>query len=361
MFNKNLLLEILSIQSETYNSVDMENFIMNKLEEMNIDYVVDKGNIYAAKGESSSYPCIVSHMDTVHKIIPQDHFKIMHDDYCAMGFDRGLNMPSGCGGDDKVGIFICLTMLQYLDNVKVVFFRDEEVGCLGSGEAFMDFFNDARFVLQCDRKGNKDFVNNIFGLDLQSKDFNTDVSTIIKNYGYEFSDGGMTDVYQLAMDGVGVSVANMSCGYHNPHSDDEIVVFNEVENCMYMVYDIMSNMIDEYPHKAEKTYAYSTGYYGGYGGYGTYGLSKDTYKSNKYDYTWDSYDDSWLEGDAGKGNIADPNDVFACEDCNNVTNVDEAEYISDFNAIVCKKCFKAYEREVHTAKNFNTKYKDIPF
>lgn len=349
MFNKNLLLEILSIQSETYNSVDMENFIMRKLEEMKIDYVVDNGNIYAAKGVGPTYPCIVSHMDTVHKIIPQDHFKIMHDDYCAMGFDRGLNMPSGCGGDDKVGIFICLTMLQYLDDVKVVFFRDEEVGCLGSGEAFMGFFDDARFVLQCDRKGNKDFVNNIFGLDLQSKTFGKDVSTIIEYYGYEFSDGGMTDVYQLAMDGVGVSVANMSCGYHNPHSDDEIVVFDEVENCMNMVYDIMITMTETYLHKAEKSYGYATGSYGGYGGYGKY---DDKYSS------WDTYYDSWLEGPALKKD--EVNDVFLCEDCGNVTNTEEAEYIADFNAIVCKQCFRVHERDIYTTKNYTTN-KKLPF
>lgn len=344
MFNKQLLIDILSVQSETYNSVDMENFIMDRLDEMNVYYVIDKGNIYAIKGDTDSYPCIVSHMDTVHKIIPQDRFKIMYDDYCAMGFDRGLNMPSGCGGDDKVGIFICLTMLQYLDNVKVVFFRDEEIGCSGSSDAHMEFFDDVRFVLQCDRKGNKDFVNNIFGLDLQSSAFSTDVLTIIKRYGYEFSDGGMTDVYQLALDGVGVSVANMSCGYHNPHSDDEIVVFDEVDNCMAMVYEIMSSMTDTYKHKADRSYGYGTGYYGGYGGY-----TNTNNVKNYADDSWDSYD-SWLGLDNKSNNKKLDDKHFLCEDCGNVTEIDEAEYIQDFNVIVCKCCFDIYEQDVFTAQ-----------
>ena len=347
MFNKQLLIDILSVQSETYNSVDMENFIMDRLDEMYLEYIIDNGNIYVAKGEASSYPCIVSHMDTVHKIIPKDRYKIMQDDYCAMGFDRGLNMPTGCGGDDKVGIFICLTMLKYLDNVKVVFFRDEEVGCVGSSGAHIPFFDDARFILQCDRKGNKDFVNNIFGLDLQSSAFSADVLTIIKRYGYEFSDGGMTDVYQLALDGVGVSVANMSCGYHNPHSDDEIVVFDEVGNCMDMVYDIMSSMTDTYKHKADRSYGYGTGYYGGYGGYKSFDNTK-----SYADESWDSYD-SWLGLDTTvhkkKYDKLDENH-FCCEDCGNVTEIDEAEYIQDFNAIVCKPCFKIYEEDVFTAQ-----------
>ena len=342
MFNKQLLIDILSVQSETYNSVDMENFIMDRLDEMYLEYIIDDGNIYVVKGEADSYPCIVSHMDTVHKIIPQDRYKIMQDDYCAMGFDRGLNMPTGCGGDDKVGIFICLTMLQYLDNVKVVFFRDEEVGCVGSSGAHIPFFDDARFVLQCDRKGNKDFVNNIFGLDLQSSAFSADVLTIINRYGYEFSDGGMTDVYQLALDGVGVSVANMSCGYHNPHSDDEIVVFDEVENCMSMVYDIMTAMTDTYKHKADRSYAYGTGYYGGYGGYTTY--------DKKYDSNdWDSYD-NWLGLDSKSSNKKLDDKHFCCEDCGDVTEIDSAEYIQDFNAIVCKPCFERYEEDLFTVQ-----------
>lgn len=351
MFNKQLLIDILSVQSETYNSVDMENFIMDRLDEMNIDYVMDNGNIYASKGVADSYPCIVSHMDTVHKIIPQDRFKIMHDDYCAMGFDRGLNMPSGCGGDDKVGIFICLTMLKHLDNVKVVFFRDEEVGCVGSSDAMLEFFDDVRFILQCDRKGNKDFVNNIFGLDLQSSDFSNDVLTIIKRYGYEFSDGGMTDVYQLALDGVGVSVANMSCGYYNPHSDDEIVVFDDVNNCMLMVYEIMTTMTDTYKHKADRSYAYGTGYYGGYGGYNKW--NSTTANDKKYDsYDWDSYD-NWLGLDTKKKAYL-KDDEFLCEDCNNISKVGEAEYLQDFDAIVCKSCFDIYENDMYTAQKHIT-------
>jgi len=351
MFNKQLLIDILSVQSETYNSVDMENFIMDRLDEMYLEYIIDNGNIYVTKGEAESYPCIVSHMDTVHKIIPQERYKIMHDDYCAMGFDRGLNMPTGCGGDDKVGIFICLTMLKHIDNIKIVFFRDEEVGCVGSSDAHIPFFDDARFVLQCDRKGDKDFVNNIFGLELQSSAFSADVLTIIKQYGYEFSDGGMTDVYQLALDGVGVSVANMSCGYHNPHSDDEVVVFSEVSNCMLMVYEIMTTMTDVYKHKAEKSYGYGTGYYSGYGGYGKW---NDTTKDNKYESNdWDSYD-SWLGTNTKKDKDYLKQDEFVCEDCNNISKVEYAEYLHDFDAIVCKSCYDIYESDMYTAQKHIT-------
>ena len=43
--------------------------------------------------------------------------------------------------------------------MKVVFFREEETGCKGSSEAVMSFFDDVRFVIQPDRKGNSDPVS----------------------------------------------------------------------------------------------------------------------------------------------------------------------------------------------------------
>jgi hypothetical protein len=156
----------------------------------------------------------------------------------------------------------------------------------------------------------------------------------------------MTDVYQLALDGVGVSVANMSCGYYNPHSDDEIVVFDDVNNCMLMVYEIMTTMTDTYKHKADRSYAYSTGYYSGYGGYKGYATAYD----KKYDSKdWDTYD-SWLGLDNKSTDKKLDDKHFCCEDCGDVTEIDNASYIQDFNAIVCKQCFNIYEEDVFTAQ-----------
>lgn len=55
--------------------------------------------------------------------------------------------------------------------MKCAFFVQEETGCIGSGEADMDFFADCRFVLQCDRKGDSDLVTRISGMDLCSEEF----------------------------------------------------------------------------------------------------------------------------------------------------------------------------------------------
>jgi hypothetical protein len=179
--------------------------------------------------------------------------------------------PTGCGGDDKVGIAICLQSLLDFDNIKVAFFRDEEVGCIGSYDANLDFFSDCRFVLQCDRRGNGDFINQIYGAPLQSKAFKKDVGGILKRYGYKPTDGMLTDVYALKQLGLKVSVANISCGYYNPHEDDEVVVFEDVYNCYALVSDIICRMTKVYAHEHKTTrsygwddYGYGTSYYKAY-------------------------------------------------------------------------------------------------
>lgn len=261
-----LFLEILNIQSSTYQTERMTEYLLDKCLELGYDVEYDQGNLYVTKGISpdGTYPCIVSHTDTVHDIIPDSDYMVVHDYNIAMAYDIKNMRPTGIGGDDKVGIYICMRMLDELDYCKAAFFRDEEVGCIGSGLADMSFFSDVRFVLQCDRKGNSDFVYNIYGQDLYSNEFARDVDQYLYEHGYSESTGMLTDVYQLALNGVGVSVANMSCGYYNPHCDDEMINLQDVDNCLSMVYKIMSNCTKTYNHKTSKVKSFGSTKYGYY-------------------------------------------------------------------------------------------------
>jgi len=138
--------------------------------------------------------------------------------------------------------------LQFFDDIKVVFFRDEEVGCEGSYDADIDFFNDCSFVLQCDRRGNDDFINIAGGTQLSSKEFQSDVQPILKQYGYKFNTGMMTDVMALKETGIVCSMANISCGYYNPHAAQEYVNIVDVDNCLDMVKMIILELSgNEYP------------------------------------------------------------------------------------------------------------------
>ena len=65
----------------------------------------------------------------------------------------------------------------------------------------------------------------------------------------------MTDVQKLTQRKVGISCANMSCGYYNPHTEHEIIVVKDTLNTKDMVYDILSSLTKRYDHvPAEPTY-----------------------------------------------------------------------------------------------------------
>jgi predicted site-specific integrase-resolvase len=261
MKNLERLKEVLSIESETYDVKRMVDFIRNRANELGANIItVENNNIYITKGQPSDhgYHCIVAHTDTVHKILKTGKLKVCQlDDDHLIGFDENSKSLAGIGGDDKVGIYIALSMLEEMDSIKVAFFRDEEVGCIGSKEADMSFFDDVMYVLQCDRKGNSDFVNKISNKELQSKIFMEDVTPVISAHNYKFSNGGTTDVEALYVKGLKVSSANMSCGYYNPHSDDEIVCVSDVFRCEEMVYDIFCTLLQRYPIEVYKPFVTS--------------------------------------------------------------------------------------------------------
>lgn len=249
MMNK-LFLEILNVQSYSRETERMAEYIFDHCLSNNYDVAYEDGNLYVTKGISpdGTYPCIVSHTDTVHKIIPDQDYYVVHDDNVAFAYNLSKMQMTGVGGDDKVGIYVCLRMLQDLPYCKAAFFRDEEIGCVGSMSADLTFFKDCRFILQCDRKGNKDFVSDIFCTQLYSQEFSDAIAPILADYGYSETSGGLTDVYQLSEDGVGISVANMSCGYFNPHTDEEMINLHDVENCRSMVFEIMVRCDKRYEH-----------------------------------------------------------------------------------------------------------------
>lgn len=250
--DRNLLFRVLSVQSETYKTKRMENFILRTIERwadsgMPIVASMDKFfNIYVIKGDGPVYPTIVSHTDTVHDIVPNDEYIVRSNGkYMWAENPKSNNSPQGVGGDDKVGIFIALSMLRDLPNCKAVFFADEEVGCKGSNNASMKFFEDSSLVLQCDRRGNDDFVYEIMGKTLYSTDFAAVVNPILDKFDYSPSRGGMTDVWQLRVKGLDVVSANMSCGYFSPHTWWETVGLLDVQRCYDLVQMICTELGNE--------------------------------------------------------------------------------------------------------------------
>lgn len=215
------------------------------------------GNLYAWKGESETYPCIVAHLDQVQRNHPRD-FRAIETRDIIFGYSANEHSIFGLGADDKNGIIICLEAVKKYDCMKIVFFKEEETGCHGSSRTEMKFFDDCRYVIQCDRRGNSDLITNIGYSDLCSEKFIQDIDP--EKWGYKEDTGMMSDVLALKEKGLSISAINICCGYYNPHTDEEITVKRDLEKCWRFVQHIIEDCTDTYPHEVGE----NGGYYGYY-------------------------------------------------------------------------------------------------
>ena len=154
------LKELLQLQAESYDheaQLKIAKYVVNMYYNLKSDsdpelYIFDDkfGNTYIVKGSSDLYTCVVAHLDQVHdeqKVCYQIHQD--GDVIFAIGKSRlGDYKQVGTGSDDLTGVWLCLELLLSQPTLKVVFFLDEEVGCLGSETSEVEFFKDCSFILQ---------------------------------------------------------------------------------------------------------------------------------------------------------------------------------------------------------------------
>lgn len=259
------LCKLVSIQSCSYETGQMMKHISSVVQSIQgcTTSTDSYGNLYVTKGYGP-YKTMVCHTDTVHdivkaKVIPM---KIKGN---IIAINSKKISQIGTGGDDKCGIAITLQLLKDEPNMKAVFFLDEEVGCLGSSKLDVDFFNDCLFVLQCDRRGSNDFVNKISGTKLYDDNFSQAIKYLLDKYSRVEVGGGMTDVLEIAYV-TDLPVANMSCGYYNPHTDQEYINIEDFIDTYRLCSDIFKYINDKHTVKTKRE-SYSYGMIGRYSGY----------------------------------------------------------------------------------------------
>lgn len=240
LFNK--LIEVLSIQTNSDNEKLMVLYLDKELKKLKVNYHIDApGNILVTKGKSNMYPCVTSHMDTVHDFVP--NFKVYTDiDDDNTLFALSNKRRVGIGGDDKCGIFACLYLLKVIPQIKVVFFSKEEKGCQGSTNIDKNFFNDCRYLIELDRRGNKDFIQTYWGDKTISHEFSSEIGLIKKKYKYKNATGTVTDVMKLWYNKVGISCINLSCGYYQPHTNFEHISISDLWNSIKFTEEIICSM-----------------------------------------------------------------------------------------------------------------------
>lgn len=243
-----LLKQLYKIHSSSGNERAMKKFIRRYVRKHipGAKTRTDKmGNLYIIKGASETYPCIVAHLDQVQRNHSKDFIPIETKEL-IFGYSPRNRRQEGLGADDKNGIWCALKCLERYDTLKVAFFVEEETGCRGSSQADMDFFKDCRFVIQPDRRGYKDLITHIGWTELCSDEFLK--ATGYEQFGYQKTEGAMTDILALKENGLEISCINLSCGYYEPHTDNEFTVKADLLNCLYLIEHIIGTCTEVYSH-----------------------------------------------------------------------------------------------------------------
>ncbi len=242
-----LLENLYKVSSPSGHERTMQKFITDycKKNQLAVKIAKDKtGNIYITKGEDKTYPCVVAHMDEVHQKNKNKEI-VVHRNVLS-GLDRKAMKQTGIGADDKNGIWVALNLLTTQKVLKCAFFVGEEIGCVGSEKADMDFFANTRFVLQCDRRNGSDFICNASNVELSDKAFYDRCEA--SKFGYKMANGLQTDVVALKEKGLKVCAVNLSCGYYNPHHDSEMTRFDELQNCLALCEHIITTITEVQTH-----------------------------------------------------------------------------------------------------------------
>lgn len=223
---------------------------------------VSKDGYLYAKGEVPVM--LVAHLDTVHKENVKEIF---------VSTDLNITSPQGIGGDDRCGVYtIFKTLIDTGLKPYILFAEDEEIGCVGSSKFEKDlhmYDPEVNFIIEIDRKGSNDAVYYECG--------NEDFEKFITSYGFETDYGSFSDIAVIAPT-VGVAAVNLSSGYYKPHTTEEYINFNGLNNTIMRVEKIVTDVANNKTQKYE------------YIAVSRYSLSK-LYGWNSLDYDWDDYND----------------------------------------------------------------------
>ena len=235
-----LLIKLYSIISKSGMEDKIKSFMLDCLHDVPMSVQTDEiGNLFITKGVADVYPCVAAHLDEIHA--PCQREVVVEGDK-VYTVDRLWNRV-GCGADDKNGLWVILNILRSEPVLKVALFVQEErtgdvAGCRGARACDLVFFNDVKYILECDRKGASDVVSIgkgetlLCGPDFMPQD-------LLQKYGYEMVRGGKTDVVELKMRGLEIPVCNLSCGYYNAHKNSEYTMFSELQNCLAFVREVL--------------------------------------------------------------------------------------------------------------------------
>ena len=237
------------------------------------------GNLYLINKDT---PLVCSHMDTVgdyeaqqvvHKIkMFQEWEKVNRINKEWKEIVNHMWSPvivgqANIGADDKCGIAIAMELYEKLgDKISLLFTVWEESGATGINNFDEKLFEQCTYAIIPDRRGGNDLICSMN--DYGSDDFEEKILEQISQFWFKKASGTFSDCDTISDY---INCFNISCGYYEPHTDQEFVVVNEIENTYNALLYLINHFNQRLPKPTKRTYSW--GYYGNQYGYG-----------NEYDY-----------------------------------------------------------------------------
>ena len=273
------------------------------------------GNVYVNYSkETKGTPILVAHTDNV---LHGERVPVITLDGKRIVGGNGI----GIGFDDKAGIIAAIEIWKRMkkQGIRFIFTADEEVGGLGACKVFKEKLEDAAYIIELDRRGGRDLIQESGGTRLGTDEF----CKWFEDEGFVKDHGLYTDVNEFKITAPKVNMVNLSIGYYNPHTNNEYLDIEEFETIVNKVFRIISThketIVDNEPQPERKKYDYLN-----YGNYTNY-TSKTT-----------DTDDDWWE---------DTNDM--CEYCGGRLGRFEGYVDSETGLLFCDKdCCKHYKEEM---------------
>lgn len=270
--------------------------LVGVLKKYGYEPIVGDGYIYARGFENDETKCpvlLTAHMDTVHKETVKDWYEYVETDENG-NKSHIISSPQGIGGDDRCGVFMILTILEYSEiRPHILFCEDEEIGGIGSNKfcktKLIDELKEMKFLIELDRANGNDLVF--------YNDDNTEFIDFCEQAtGFKEAYGSFSDISNLAP-ACGVSAVNISCGYYHPHTLQEEVVMEEMIDSTDAAYRLLVEACSD----ETKAYEYVE-YKPSYKGYGNYYSNSYAWRDYYYDYYDDDYSSPYKSSSTSETN-----------------------------------------------------------
>jgi putative aminopeptidase FrvX len=306
------LFKLLSLHSPSGKESRVARYLLpllkGTMDSVNVDAY---GNIYAERkyGDSDYTVLLSAHMDTVAYEQPIPTWRNNKTEIYTQS-------KSALGGDDKCGIAVHLAVIRALNEftkfngtVKILFSREEEIGCVGAYNAVQVnplWFDDIDCSIVVDRKGNDNIVNGSWGENFCSEDYSQFWVDMAERIGFEGipQDGSISDT--MVFSEIGINGVNLSAGYYNAHTREEYIKIAEVKRTAQWIITAFDN-IEEYGKFPKFEYVDKKN---GFGGYGDFYHFRDTMSNEKMVFC-----DSCYIGVDVNDTIEDTNGLIVCHDC----------------------------------------------